>query len=407
MVSLIARFLWGKMKKKNLRIVSFIVIVLVIFFIWRIFNLISGKKDNGFGNNSQRAVAVEIDKIKIASIKEIKEFTGTIYPEYQYLIAPKISGRLEKINFRIGDYVKKDEIVALIDDAEYKQTLLEAYANQQIAEANLEEANSQYNLAMLELNRVESLRAKEYISQSDLDAANANFVSAKSKVNLAEAQIEQRKAALKLAEIRLGYTVLKTINPGFIGERFSDEGSLLSPNTAVVSIVGIDKVIVRSNLIERIYGKVTVGQSAEIETDAYPDYKFNGYVSRIAPVLDEDTRMAEMEVEVDNPDHILKPGMFCRIKIVLSEKQNVPVVPNRAILTENGLNGIFLADTLNSIARYLPVKLGIVTEENTEILEPEIEGFVITLGHYQLKDGSKILFPEMEVKEEPLTPEKE
>ena len=380
------------MKKKSLKILIRIMVILFLSFLsWRIFILITKESDNNFSRGKDQAVAILAETIKLETIQDIKEFTGSIYPAYQYIIAPKISGRLEKITKRIGDFVNENEIIAIIDDSEYQQELLEAKANLTIAQVNLAEANSQLEFADIELSRVKSLKEKEFASLSDLENANVAFISAKSKVNLTNAQVEQRKAALKLAEIRLSYTVLKSSKSGFIGERFSDEGSLLTSNSPIVSVVGINTVIIRSNLIERIYGKIKIGQEADIEADAFPDKIFYGKVSRVAPILKENSRMAEMEIEVDNQSLTLKPGMFCKINIVLDEKENAQVVPNKAIVMENGKTGIFIVNENESIAKYVPVQLGITTENRSEIVEPVIDGLIITVGQYQLKDGSKIL----------------
>ena len=385
------------MKKSRLRVLRIIVLILFISFLgWRIIELVTKKNNNNQNYNQERAVAIETGPIKYETIQEIKEFTGTIYPSYQYIIAPKISGRLEKITKRIGDFVKENEVIAIIDDAEYQQALLEARANLRISEASLAQANSQLVLAEIELNQIRSLIEKGYKSQTELESANATYISAQSQVDLAEAQIEQKKAALQLAEIRLSYTVLKASQPGFIAERFSDEGSLLTSNSPIVSIVGINTVIINSNLIEKIYGRIKVGQNAEIKTDAYPEELFFGNVTRIAPVLNENSRMAEMEIEVENNSLTLKPGMFCKINIILTEKNNAQTVPNKAIVSENGKTGIFIVQENETVARYIPVQTGITTEDRTEIIDPEIKGMVITVGQYQLKDGSKIILPESE-----------
>lgn len=367
------------------------VILFLSFLSWRIFKLVTKESDNNFSSGKDQAVAILAETIKLETIQDIKEFTGTIYPAYQYIIAPKISGRLEKITKRIGDFVAENEIIATIDDSEYQQELLEANANLTIAQVNLAEADSQFELAYLEFKRITSLKEKGFLSSSEVETANVAYFSAKSKIDLANAQIEQRMAALKLAEIRLDYTILKASRSGFVGERFSDEGSFLTASSPIVSVVGINTVIIRSNLIERIYGKIKIGQEADIEADAFPDKIFYGKVSRVAPILKESSRTAEMEIEVDNQSLTLKPGMFCKINIVLDEKENAQVVPNKAIITENGNTGIFVVDETGSAAKYIPVQLGITTETRSEILQPEIAGQVITVGQYQLKDGSKIL----------------
>ena len=286
------------MKRKTIfRIIG---VLFILFLGWRIYLLVIKDK----GSSSQRfdrpPVAVEIDEVRYEPIRETRQLTGTIYPRYQYIVAPKVSGRIIKINKRIGDWVKRGEIIAKIDDAEYQQELLEAEANLKISLANLAEIESQFELAKQELERVQLLQQKGIASPSELDAASSNFNALQSRIKLCQAQVEQRQAALNSANIRLGYTVLVATEPGFIGERFMDEGSLLAPNSPVVSVIGIDTVIVRTTVIERVYGQVQKGQSAEIEVDAFPEKRFFGQVSRIAPMLQEASRVAQMEVEVKN-----------------------------------------------------------------------------------------------------------
>jgi RND family efflux transporter MFP subunit len=327
-------------------------------------------------------------------IRDIREFTGTVSPMYRYLVAPKVSGQLIQINHRIGDRVKSGEIIAVIDAEEYQQALLEAQAELRISEASLAEARSDLNLAESDYERTNSLVEKGFISQTELESAAAALENARAKVSLVAAQIEQKEAALRLAEIKLGYTELKADKSGFIAERFYDEGSLINSNTPVVAIVGIEIVIIKSNLIEKLYGRIKLGHKAEITTDAYPEKIFPGEVTGIAPVLDENTRMAEMEIEVENLAHYLKPGMFCKVALVLSEKDSTQVVMNRILVKQEDQTGVFIVEEPGPLARFQPVELGIITEDFSEIIEPRITQPIITLGQYQLKDGSRILLPE-------------
>jgi len=344
------------------------------------------------------SVAVEVAKIVYEPIQDIKEYTGTVHPFYRYIVAPKVSGRIIEIRKRIGDSVTKGEIIARIDDAEYQQAVIEAEANLKIAQASLAETISQFELSKQELKRAQSLQEKGIASPSELDAVQTNFSAQQSRLKLAQAQVEQRESSLKSSKIRLSYTVLEATEPGFIGERFVDEGSLLSPNSPLVSVIGIDNVIIRTTVIERDYGHINVGQSAEIVVDAFPSKRFYGKVARIAPMLEEASRVAQMEVEVVNNSLILKPGMFTKVRVVLAEKDSARIVPSEAVVRRGGKEGIFLVekdtDMKKYVARYLPIQIGITTLEKTEILKPEIEGLVVTLGHHLLEDGSSLILPE-------------
>ena len=381
------------MKKHILRIFG---ILFLLFLGWRIVVLIDKRSTSGRRGAQRPAVAVGVDSVRYEPIMEVREFTGTVHPMYQYVTAPKVSGRIIEIRKRIGDWVESGEVIARIDDAEYQQAVLEAQANLRIAEASFTETQSQFNLAKQELDRVRSLQEKGIASPSELDAALTNWNAQQSRLKLTQAQVEQREASLKSANIRLGYTILTATEPGFIGERYVDEGSLLSPNAPVVTVIGIDRVIIRTSIIERDYGRIHVGQPAEAEIDAFPSERFFGHVARIAPMLQEASRVAQMEIEVQNDSLLLKPGMFTRIRVVLNEKEIAQVVPNEAIVSHGGENGVFVLDSTGTGARYHQVQIGIVAEEKTEILSPELESLVVTLGQHLLEDGSSVLLPKGE-----------
>ncbi|MBN2416062.1 efflux RND transporter periplasmic adaptor subunit [bacterium] len=379
------------MKKNVFRLIG---IIVLLFLLWRIVMLFVGDSGRRGGGSGRPPVAVEVDSIRTEPIREIREFTGTVFPKYQYIVAPKVSGRILEIRKRIGDWVAAGEVIARIDDAEYQQAVLEADASLRIAKATLAETHSQFALVKQELERVRSLQEKGIASPSELDAALTNFDAQESRLKLAEAQVEQREAALQSSKIRLGYTILSATEPGFVGERYVDEGSLLSPNTAVVKIIGIDDVIVRTTIIERDYGRIRVSQEATVEVDAFPAHPFGGRVARIAPMLQETSRMADMEIEVKNDSLLLKPGMFTRVYVVLSQKESAVVVPSKAVVNHSGQKGLFVIDSTGAAVRFYEVQTGIVTEERTEIISPPIEGLVVTLGQHLLEDGSPVILPE-------------
>lgn len=378
------------MKKNVFRLIG---IIVLLFLVWRIVILLIGTPGGRSSGSGRPPVAVEIDSIRTEPIREIREFTGTVFPEYQYIIAPKVAGRILEIRKRIGDWVAAGEVIARIDDAEYQQAVLEADASLRIAKATLAETRSQSALAKQELDRVRSLQEKGIASPSELDAALTNFDAQESRLKLAQAQVEQREAALQSSRIRLGYTVLSASEPGFVGERYVDEGSLLSPNTAVVKVIGIDDVIVRTTIIERDYGRIRVSQEATVEVDAFPGHPFTGRVARIAPMLQEASRMADMEIEVKNDSLLLKPGMFTRVYVVLSRKDTAVVVPSKAVVNHGGRKGLFVIDSTGTHVRFYEVQTGIIADERTEIVSPLPLGLVVTLGQHLLEDGSPVILP--------------
>lgn len=383
------------MKKTVLIIIG---VLFLGFLSWRIVNLVTSKSQTGGMRPGGRPpVAVQVAKPAYEPIQDIHVFTGSVFPMNQYVVAPKVSGRVIEIRKRIGDPVRKGEMIARIDDAEYQQAVLEAEANLKIAQASLTEIRGQAELVKQELERVHSLREKGISSTSELDTAVTNNTAQQARLKLAQAQVEQREAALTSARIRLGYTELTAPEPGLVGERFVDEGALLSPNSPVINVVGIDRVIVRTTIIERDYGQIKVGQEATVEVDAFANEHFTGIVSRIAPMLQEAARVAQMEVEVANSSHTLKPGMFTRVRVVLARNESAQVVPAAALVSshgENGGHGVYIVETNSEpSAKWMPVETGIVTPEKVEIVSPKLEGMVVTLGHHLLSDGSPVILP--------------
>jgi RND family efflux transporter MFP subunit len=380
------------MRKPFIVILAAAVLFLLIFRGVKLFT----RSDGGSGGGGQPAVAVETARVTYGPVRELRRFTGTVHPYNRYVIAPKISGRLVQIGKRIGDEVGEGEMVARMDDAEFRQELREAEASLMIAQASLAESASQLELARQEKERVGSLEEKGLVTAAELEAALSNYEARVARNRLALAQVEQSEAALESARIRLGYTLLKASRPGLVGERFVDEGALLAPNTPVVLVVGIDSVIVRTTITERDYGRVRKGQKVEVLVDTFPGMRFSGTVARIAPMMREASRMAEMEVEVENGARMLKPGMFARIEVTVAEKGRARLVPATAVVERAGRPVVFLVSEADGTARMLEVSTGIVTPEVTEILEPAIEGRVVTLGQHLLDDGSPVTFDEVD-----------
>lgn len=377
------------------RIIAGIIIGIVgLAVLFRVIALVAKKPASGPQRGQRPPVAVEVDSIRHGPISEVRQFVGTVHPLYRYLVAPKVAGRLLETRKRIGDPVHRDEVVAKIDDAEYQQAVREAEASLKIAQASLAEAKSQFALASQELERVQQLKEKGIASPAELDAATTNFEAQQSRLQLAQAQVEQREAALRAAQIRLAYTVLTAPAPGFTAERFVDEGALLTANAPVISVVSIEKVIVRTTITERDYGRVQPGQPAAVSVDAYADRVFPGKVARIAPLLREESRMAEAEVEVNNDSLLLKPGMFARVIVVLATHEHAQLIPSRAVVNRDGQKGLFVVDSTGTTARLVRITAGIVTPEFTEVITPQLRGMVVTLGHHLLADGSPVFLPE-------------
>jgi RND family efflux transporter MFP subunit len=380
-------------------LISIILLSGLGFLGWHIYEKAAASGKDLKRGNREVTVAVDIAPVNKTDIREMGNFTGSLYPLSEYVLAPKVAGRLEKILVHIGDTVKGGQLIAALDSEEYRQQVSQAAAELKVAQANLQERKVTADNAKREYERTVALREKKIASESQLDAAQSEYKNQQAKLKVAMAQVSEKQAALKIAEVRLSYTQIRITendDAGYrvVGERFVDEGSMLAANTPIVSVLDIGKLIAVIHVIERDYARIQPELSAMIITDAFPDQTFSGKVIRIAPLLKEKSREARVEIEVPNPQNLLKPGMFVRLQIQFDEHKDAAVIPLAALIRRNGVQGVFMADVEEQKARFVPVTLGITEGNRAEVLTPTLSGSVVTLGQHLLEDGTSILLPD-------------
>ncbi|MFH1489981.1 MAG: efflux RND transporter periplasmic adaptor subunit [Pseudomonadota bacterium] len=390
---------------------KFTILVVLLVFLgllgWQIYERVSSSASKGDGRRRRNAaVAVETAPVRRATIRDVGMFTGTLHPRAKFTVAPKVGGRLEKLHANIGKTVENNQLIAVLENDEYVQQVDQARAELDVSKANFEETRSALDNAKRELERVRALRQKKIASESELDTVEAQFRGYDAKHRVSQAQVAQKNAALRAAEVRLSYTKIRVVCEGaggkwVVGERFVDEGAMLAPNSPIVTVLDIGVLTAVIHIIDRDYPKVKAGQDASISSDAFPDRKFTGKIIRIAPLIMESSREARVEIEIPNSGTLLKPGMFVRVEIEFSKHDDATVVPRHALVRRNEREGIFLADPQELKARFVPLTLGIIQGETAEVINPPLSGEVVTLGQHFLKDGAPIILPGAEPARKP------
>ncbi len=379
---------------------KFLTLIIILAFLglvgWQIYQKVSAPGKRTRRQQKAVPVAVEVTPVKKTMIQDVGLFTGTLYPQSQFIVAPKLGGRLERLFVNIGDRVKRGQLIALLEDDEYLQQVDQSRAELEVTKAKIEETRSNLGIAEREFNRAQALRKKKIASQSELETAEAQFKAQSAMLRVAKAQAAQKEAALKVSQVRLSYTRIQASwedgdQYRVVGERFVHEGAMLAPNASIVSILDIGTLTAVVHVIERDYAKILTDQEAVVTTDAYPGRRFFGKVVRIAPLLRETSRQARIEIEVPNPDRSLRPGMYIRIQVELEKHPDAVVVPMPALIKRQSRDGVFLVDPEKKIARFIPVTVGITNDEWVEVVEPPLTGLVVTLGQHLLIDGSPII----------------
>ena len=353
--------------------------------------------NTGKKKRPQEAVAVEAVLPRKTDLRDQRLFSGTLKPWSVFDVAPKVSGRLEKLAFNIGDPIPPGALIARIDDTEYKQQYAQAAADLEVTKAQRKEAEVILQLRRTEYERQSTLIGQQIGSQAQFESAQSSLLSQEATVAMKSAEVKRAEAALANAAIKLQDTGILadwTGTPRYTGNRYVDEGALLQANQPIISVAEIDRLRAAIYVIERDYPHLRVGQTAELITDAYPDRIFTARVSKISQMLQENSRQAYVLLEIPNADLALKPGMFVRVYLEFDRRANATVVPRSALVKRGGRTGVFRLSSGDARAYFVEVQTGIVAEEEVEILSPELTAPVITLGNHLLSDGAPVLVPE-------------
>lgn len=358
----------------------------------------AGDKKKAGGRGGQVVVAIETGNVTHGNMNDEGIFTGSIEAESKFQVAPKISGRIKKFNFDIGDTIKNGDIVAELDDEELVLSVRQAEAALEIAKANYNESGELLQISKKEYERVQTMRKQKVASEVEVENASADYKTRSAKHLVNKSQLSQSETSLAQAKLKLDYSkVDASWNSGscsrFVAERFQNEGAMINANSPLISVIDIDTLKIVIDVVERDYFKIYKGMDATILPTALPGKSFNAKVSRVAPMLDETSRQARIEMTIDNKNHELKPGMFITARVIYGTHTDTTVVPLEALVTRNEKDGVFVVDETAKVAKFIPATIGFKSTTKAEIIEPAITGRVVTLGQHLLEDGMAIRIP--------------
>ncbi|UCH81618.1 MAG: efflux RND transporter periplasmic adaptor subunit [Nitrospiraceae bacterium] len=387
------------MKTARYRYLIAVIIIVVIGLGWTVINRLQ-EKDSASGKRKEAGAApVEAVQVQQGLIVLKRTFSGTLEATSKFVIAPKVSGRIERLSVDLADIVKRGQVVAELDNDEYVQAVAQAKADLAVSRANLAEAKSALKISTRDLERIETLRSRGVASESQLDTAKAEQLAKQVQLEVAEAQVTRAEAVLESANIRLGYTKIKTDWPPdsgqrVVAERYVDQGETVSANTPLLLIVELNPITGVIYVTEKDYARVHPDQSVTLTTDTFPEDVFTGQINRISPVFRETTRQARIELRIDNPQQRLKPGMFIRAEVELDRVADATIVPDKSLTTRNDETGVFVINEEGMTVTWLPVKVGIREGNRVQVKGQGLSGRVVTLGQQLLDDGSPITIPD-------------
>ena len=362
---------------------------------WMIFNRLQDRAASGKKSGALGPAPVEVAQIKRGPIVLRRTFSGELEALAEFVVAPKVGGRVERVMVNIADNVMRGQVVAELDNDEYVQAVAQAEADLIVARATLAEAKSALEIVNREYKRTESLLKRGIASDSEFDAARQDQLAKQARLKVAAAQVTKAESSLETANIRLGYTKVTADWSGggehrVVAERYVDEGQTVAANAQLLLIVELHPIIGVVFITEKDYGRLKPAQPVLLTTDAYPGEPFKGHIDRIAPVFRKSSRQARVEMIIDNPQHRLKPGMFIKAKVVLERVPEATIIPEQALTMRDDRNGVFIVSEDGRSVAWREVKVGIREGDRVQVEGKGLSGRVVTLGQQLVNDGSAI-----------------
>ena len=394
-----------RFKKKKL-LYAFICIVLVVGVYW----ILTREKQP-----APDIPVVSVMPVEQQNVEIFGEYVGRIRAQQFVEVRARVEGFLENMLFEEGTYVSRNQVLFVIDQRQYR-------AKADKARAQLKKDEAQARKAKRDLDRIKPLYEQNAASQLDLDNALASLGDAEADIAMSKADLDQDNAVaayetavasvgmsqadLDQAEQELGYTIVRSPISGHISERHVDLGTLVGSGgkSLLATIVKSDTVLVDFSMTALDYLKskernVNIGQKDQNRswqptvTITLPDnttYPFKGLVDFAEPQVDPRTGTFSVRAEMPNPDHVLLPGQFTKVKALLDVRENATVVPQKALIIEKGGAYVFVMRKDSTVERRF-IELGpefgnhVVVERG---LVPNEQ--LVTEGYHKLNPGMKV-----------------
>jgi RND family efflux transporter MFP subunit len=365
-----------KLSKKYVVLVIAVIIIIagcLIFYF-------AGKKGTSEKNKSETFIA------KIGNVTYFTEQTGIIKAQVGAIVkvGTRATGTLTNLRYQVGDYVKKGELIAMIDDREIIANLRNNQAIIEEQKRDLDSKDAQYAYAKLNYEREARLLDKEFTTKDNVDKAKRELDVALALVELGKAKVKEAVEKLKALEVSLSYTKIYAPISGYVSTVSTQEGeTVVSGLSAAILITIIDpsKLEMWIYVDETDIGRTKPGVKVEYWVDTFRDKRFTGKISMIypQPEIKDNIVYYLAIVKIDPKDTaLLRPEMTAHVRIIVEEKKNVLVVPNSAVRFEEGKNVVYINNGKKKPERRVVIP-GIRDDRFTEIVSGLAEGEQIVI----------------------------
>ena len=352
-------------------------IIPIVIFIGLLVVFRSGAFSSGKTQLQTNTTGVNVKIAEAQSIETIPKLmlNGSIEGKTSASISAKLAGRIEQVMVQEGQHVNAGDALAKLESVELANSV-------RTAQDAVSKAQINYDLAMTDYNRYQTLYTQGAISQQTLDTAEA-------KKRTAQADLSSAVYSQSSAEQQYGYGVITAPVDGVVANVTVTVGQVVSPGAALMVVEDIGQVYAVVNVEQKDLGMVKQGQPAEVTVDTYADRIFAGTVDMINPEAGSANRMFRTKVKIDNADGALKGGMFSKVQLATGDAVQILTVPQAAIIQKQGIYYVFTVE--NDKATRHQVEVGAVTGDRIEIKSGLQPGDKLAVSNVsQLKDGDVV-----------------
>jgi RND family efflux transporter MFP subunit len=307
-------------------------------------------------------------------------------------IKSEVGGRLIAAYFEEGERVAKNQVLAVIDPTNYQLAREQASAALLVAEAGLDRAKVMLDHSVREKKRADNLLRSGGITEKDHQAAVTNVKDAESQARVAEAQCNQARSAISIAEKSLQDCRIVALADGRVQKKSFDVGSLLVPGSPVYTLIDNTRLELECDLPSYQLADIRIGQKAVFTTPTWGEQTFEGAVAAISPMVESDNRTIKIKLKISNPGEKLRSGMFANGVIEIGREKEALVIPRSALVGEESSSrsgSVYVVE--NGRAHLRDVRVGGVRRDLlwiTQGLNPL--DYVITEVGPTLRDGSAV-----------------
>lgn len=293
-----------------------------------------------------RAPLVEALPARAGALPIEEVLPGMVRARNQVLIRPEISGRVIEVRAESGEAVRRGQPLVRLDDSEARERLRGAEADVRLAEAAAAASRARAAELAMRVERTRALAQQELVSAQELESLEAQLAALEAGARESEARVEQARATLEERRSELAKSLVRAPVGGRLGERRAEVGMLVGPADVLFEVGDLDELIVEVNLTEEMLARVATGQTALIESRDRAAEPVRAELARISPFLAEASFTARGEIDVDNREGRLRPGMFVSVRILVGESRRATLVPVSAIWEdpESGVRGVFVVE---------------------------------------------------------------